>query len=404
MDATIETAPAPEVVAAPAVVETPAAPSSMAAAFAAASERSSKAKATPAPAPAAPEPAKAAAPAAPAKAAPAPAAKAADPIDAAAAEIADPNHVPLPFDDIEDETPAAEETTTDERVGRRIELLKSEIKATWKPRVAELEETVKQKDARLAELEAFAKEREELVEKVKTYEAEMSVTKLEKHPQFVKEVTEPEAEVVASTLDIIERYGLNEKAIFAALEEPDKAKRNAALKAATSGLDVDQDDTYELRVLADKAQKVIARREELYKNADATLAELSARAEKETAAQAIARAEERGKATDLVVDRISKKLPFVADMVKGVADTVKETNFGELDVQKQAYNVMMGEAFPKLAVAHAKLQAQYDAALDEIASFTKASPRVDGGLSRSAGGVEPPRSLAEAANRAAGVR
>ncbi len=400
MDPAIETAP-PVEVATPEVVATPAAPSSMAAAFTAASERTNKAKAAPAPAP---EPAKAAAPAAPAKPAAAPAAKAADPIEAAAAEILDPNHVPLPFDDIEDETPAAEESAPDERVGRRIELLKSEIKTEWKPKVAALEETVKQRDARLAELEAFAKERDELLEAKKSWEAEMSINKLERTPAYQKEVTEPEAEVVASTMDIIERYGLNEKAVFAALEEPDKAKRNAALKAATSGLDVDQDDTYELRVLADKAQKVIGRREELYKNADAALAELSANAEKETAAQAIARAEERGKAVDLVVDRIAKKLPFVADMVREVVGTAKDTNFEALDPQKQAYNVMMGEAFPKLAVAHAKLQAAHDSLLDELASFTKASPRVDGGLSRTAAAGEAPRSMAEAANRAAGVR
>jgi len=52
----------------------------------------------------------------------------------------------------------------------------------------------------------------------------------------------------------------------------------------------------------------------------------------------------------------------------------------------------------------AKLQTQYDAALDEIASYTKASPRVDGGLSRTSAAGEPPRTLAEAANRAAGAR
>lgn len=401
---TTETAP-PAEVAAPAVEPTPAAPSSMAAAFTQASEKASKAKAAaPAAAPApTPEPAKAAAPA-PVKATPAPAAKAADPLDAAAAEIADPNHVPLPFDDIEDETPAAEEGKGDERVGKRIEILKNEIKATWKPRVAELEEIVKQRDSRLAELEAFAKERDELLEAKKGWEAEMSISKLEKTPAYQKEVTEPEAEVVKNALDIVERYGLNEKAIFAALEEPDKAKRNTALKDATSGLDVDPDDAYELRVLAEKAQKVIARRAELYQNADAALAELSATAEKETAAQAIQRAEERGKAVDLVVDRISKKLPFLADIVKEVSTSAKETNFGELDVQKQAYSVLAGDALAKLAVKHVKLQALYDSSLDELASFTKASPRVDGGLSRTAAAGEAPRSMAEAANRAAGVR
>lgn len=390
-----------EAVATPEVVVTPAAPSSMAAAFTAASERSNKAKAAPA---AAPEPVKAAAPA-PVKAAAAPATKAADPLDAAAAEVLDPNVTRLPFDDIEDETPSDEEPkSTDERVGRRIELLKTEIKATWKPKVAELEETIKQRDSRLAELEAFAKEREELVEKVKNYEAEMAVTKLERTPAFIKEVAEPEERIVGNAMKIIEHYGLNEKAIFAALEEPDAMKRSAAFKAATSGLDVDPDHAYELRKLADEAQVVLAKKNDLYANADKALAELSVHAEKETAAQAVARAEERGKATDLVANRVIAKLPFLADIVKGVTDTVKETNFDSLDPQKQAYNVMMGEALPKLAVAHAKLQAQYDAALDEIASYTKASPRVDGGLARTAAAGAAPRSMAEAANMAAGSR
>ena len=396
MDAT-ETAP-PVEVAAPAVTATPAAPTSLAAAFNAASERSSKAKdvaaATPEPTPVAK--------AAPAKATPA--AKAADPLDAAAAEVAeDPNVTRLPFDEIEEEKPA-DEAPAYERVGRRIELLKTEIKATWKPRVAELEETIKQRDSRLAELEAFAKEREDLMDRVKGYEAEMSITKLEKTPAFIKEVTEPEGRIVGNAMKIIEHYGLNEKDIFAALEEPDAMKRSAAFKAATSGMDVDPDHAYELRKLADEAQVVLTKRADLYQNADAALAELGARTERETAAQAIVRAEERGKATDLVANRVIAKLPFLADIVKGVTDTVKETNFEALDPQKQAYNVMMGEALPKLAVAHAKLQAQYDAALDEIASFTKASPRVDGGLARTAAAGAAPRSLAEAANMAAGMR
>ena len=389
-----ETAPV-EVAAAPVAAAAPVVPSSLAAAYDAASART-KAPA----APVADTPV--AAPVKAAVAKPAPAAKAADPLDAAAAEIVDPNHVPLPFDDIEEPTP--DEGTPDERVGRRIELLKGEIKSTWKPKVAELEETVKQRDSRLAELEAFAQEREDLIERVKTYEAEMSITKLEKTPAFIKEVTEPEGKIVGNAMKIIEHYGLSEKDIFAALEEPDAMKRSAAFKAATSGMDVDPDHAYELRKLADEAQTVLARRAELYQNADAALAELGARTEKETATQVAARAEERVKATDLVVERIAKKLPFLNDIVRGVADAAKGTNFEALDPQKQAYNVLMGEALPKLAVEHAKLMAERDRLLDELASYTKSSPRVDGGLARTGAGGTAPRSLAEAAAMAAGQR
>ena len=389
-----ETAPV-EVAAAPVAAAAPVVPKSLAAAYDAVAVR---AKAPAAPVAETPV----AAPVKAAAAKPAPAAKAADPLDAAAAEIVDPNHVPLPFDDIE-EPAAPDEGTSDERVGRRIEMLKAERK-TLNAHIAEKEETIKQRDSRLAELEAFATERDDLLERVKGYEAEMSIAKLEKTPAFIKEVTEPEGKIVGNAMKIIEHYGLSEKDIFAALEEPDAMKRSAAFKAATSGMDVDPDHAYELRKLADEAQTVLARRAELYQNADAALAELGARTEKETATQVAARAEERVKATDLVVERIAKKLPFLNAIVRGVADAAKGTNFEALDPQKQAYNVLMGEALPKLAVAHAKLQAQYDAALDEIAAFTKASPRVDGGLARSGPGGAQPRSLAEAAAMAAGQR
>ena len=55
-------------------------------------------------------------------------------------------------------------------------------------------------------------------------------------------------------------------------------------------------------------------------------------------------------------------------------------------------------------INEAMLRTGRDRLLDELAAYTKASPRVDGGLSRSAATGAAPRSMAEAANMAAGAR
>lgn len=332
-------------------------------------------------------------PAAPAKAEAAPA-KAADPIaeiEASAKE--DPNVSKLPIDDIADDEPSVE-IPGSERAKGSILALKAEIKETYKPRIAELEQTVAEREARLLELKGSADELERLRETVKSYETEMSVVKLEKTPAFIAEVTKPFEAIQTKTDVIIETYGLDKTEVYAAFAEPDEGKRRAALKAITSGLELDVDDAVELRTLAREVQPLYNRRDELYLNADKALAELGARAEQETAAQAMARAEERSKSADLVAKRIVAAKPALRDFVsEDIIANVKDTDIDALDPQNKAYNHIAGLALPKLERAYAKAIAENDKLLDELAGYQKSGARVGGGLGSAAPGEGKPKTL-----------
>jgi len=106
------------------------------------------------------------------------------------------------------------------------------------------------------------------------------------------------------------------------------------------------------------------------------LQELAAQKERETAAQAAARAEERVAATDTVKSRIAEKIPFFKDAITSAADSVKSMDFDSLDAEKKAYYALVGESLPEMVKSHRKLLAERDQLLDDLASFEKAQPRV----------------------------
>ena len=285
--------------------------------------------------------------------------------------------------------------------GDRIKSLKDEISGVYTPKIKELEETLAQRDARLQELEGFAAERETLKKQQEEWEMELKVVKLERTPEFVKTVTEPIQQIEARARELAEAYGIDEGKLFKAFTEGTEKDRRAALKAATDGLDLDVDDSFEIRELIKSYLPIIAKREDLYADADKALAELQARKEGETVQQAAARAEERVKAADMVAGRVAAALPYLKAQVDALLPTIKTTNFDAISPVDMAYNVMAGTLLGKMDKEYKALRAQLDEALDELESTRKTSPRVGPG-----GAVthnsEVPVSLAAAARAAMG--
>lgn len=310
----------------------------------------------------------------------------------------DPNKLPIDEEDLEEKI----EEIPKDKAGYRIQELKAEIKTQYKPKIAELEQTVAQKDARIEELQGANQELETLKAKISDYEMEMSVIRLEKTEAYKQQVSEPIRAEEAKAVAIADRYNLDQAQLFAALVEPNREKRNSALKEVINGLGMDDDDRDELRDIAKAVQPLFERQRELYNNADKALAELEARAEQESASQAAARAEARAKSTDLAAQRISDKIPFLKDIVGGVAGSVKETNFEKLDPLNQSYNALAGAALPKIAKQYASLLAERDKLLDEIASYSKATPRVGGGFATTAS-EDRPKNFGEAMIRGLGA-
>jgi hypothetical protein len=280
--------------------------------------------------------------------------------------------------------------------GDRIKALKDEINGVYTPKIKELEETLAQRDARLQELEGFAAERDTLKKQQEEWETEMKVAKLERTPEFVKTVTEPIQQIESRARELAEAYGIDEGKLFKSFTEGTEKERRVALKAATDGLDLDMDDYAEIRELIKSYLPIVAKREDLYENADKALAELQARKEGETVQQAAARAEERVKITDMVAGKVSAALPYLKAHVDALLPSIKGLNFDVISPTDMAYNVMAGTLLGKMDKEYQAVRLQLDEALDELESTRKTSPRVGpGGTFGST--QEAPVSLAAAA-------
>ena len=288
------------------------------------------------------------------------------------------------------------ELSAEIRAGKTIKAMKEEINTSWKPKVAELEQQIVERESRLEELRAQAEEAAALKEKLESYEAEMSVVRLERTPAFIETVSKPVQEIEEGAKEIADKYGIELEKLFQAFDGETAKERQSLLDQAIDGLDVSRGDDYELRDLIKRYLPIKAKKSELYDNADKALAELAARAEQETAAKAAERATERTKSTDLVAKRITTAAPSLSDFVtEEVVKRAKDTDIDSLDTEKKVYNHIAGLTLPKMEKAYTKLIAERDNLLDEVAAFSKSSPRVGDSVGNTAP-TSRPRTLEEA--------
>lgn len=298
----------------------------------------------------------------------------------------------LPIDDDEPE-PTEPKLNLDEKAGVRFKELKEQLKST-KAEIAARDTEIAKREALIAELKVKAERATELEEKAKTYEQEMSVIKLEKTEAWDKEIRQPTKSISDSVAEIADRYSLDYGKLAEAVETRDKGAARKAIQDLASGLDISPADLFEIYELNSKMQPILTRMESLYANADKALLELQASAEKQTAEQISAKADERRSAVNLVADKVAAKLPFLSDDVKAIAAQVAEVDFDALDSQNKAYNAVAGNLLPKILRQIAKVQADYDAALDELGQYKRAKPN-PGGFAP-AGPANKPKTLEEA--------
>lgn len=126
------------------------------------------------------------------------------------------------------------------------------------------------------QLNALKQERDE-------YENELKFSRLESTREYKQAVTEPLNGIQKEVSEISKLYeGVDPRNIYAAMVEPDPAKRRALLKEATSALD--PVDSLAIRSRAEELQKVFERREVLTKDVNTVLQMIQAEEQKEATA------------------------------------------------------------------------------------------------------------------------
>ena len=313
--------------------------------------------------------------------------KAADPIKELdnAAPQDDPDSMNLPIDDVEPE-PSESESSDDNPYDkgtpqhRRFEQFRKE-NGSLKTELDAERQTRTQLETRVKEIEAAAARAEELEEKIKGYEAKITVSNLTESEAYKEQIAKPLISILERSDAIADSYGIDRDKLAETLEIADEKARKAAFKELTSGFDIDPDDALEMRALAKEVQPLKARREELLANADKALAELEATKTRSEQEQTLRAAEERKETVDKVAKHITTKLPFIKTLdgvdFDGLVDSVKESDFNALDNPNKAYSQIAAQLLPQIIRSYDKAIKEVERLSDDLSKYKKQTPRID---------------------------
>lgn len=267
---------------------------------------------------------------------------------------------------------------------RRFKELKADLKAT-KAHARELEASFNQRESRLNELEATAKDPAYVAmqEKLEAFERNTLLTRLEESTAYRTLVTEPIAALVAGADEIATRYELDADTLLEAIAMSDESEQEERLSEILA--EVGERDKFRVYRIIEEIKPIIAQRDALKENSQAALAEAQALDEERSRASFADRAKERHSAAVQVADKLKSKLTFLSSM-EGVdfsvmsADAAK-VNPADLDFVEGAYQALAGKLLPKVASRILSQQREIDALTEQLAEYANAAPRTGGGFS-----------------------
>jgi hypothetical protein len=185
------------------------------------------------------------------------------------------------------------EAVSDELDVKAPENLKPEAQTAWARLTKDLREArtkLKELESKVVEAPTNSVEQIDLQNQLNTlkqerdeYENELKFSRLESTKEYKQAVTEPLNSIQKEVSEISKLYeGVDPRNIYAAMVEPDTAKRRALLKEATSAFD--PVDSLAIRSKAEELQKVFERREVLTKDVNTVLQMIQAEEQKEATA------------------------------------------------------------------------------------------------------------------------
>jgi hypothetical protein len=185
------------------------------------------------------------------------------------------------------------EAVSDDLDVKAPENLKPEAQTAWARLTKDLREArskLKELEGKVSEAPTNSVEQIDLQNQLNTlkqerdeYENELKFSRLESTKEYKQAVTEPLNSIQQEVSDITKLYeGVDPRNIYAAMVEPDPAKRRALLKEATSAFD--PVDSLAIRSKAEELQRVFDRREILTKDVNTVLQMIQAEEQKEATA------------------------------------------------------------------------------------------------------------------------
>ncbi len=315
-------------------------------------------------------------------------------------EVQDTDPIESLTDDIGDDwTPKA---------ANRFKELKTELK-TNRSELDMLRQRSTEYQSKIKELTGLVenKDVEQLQEKLSEYEHQQALTNLEQTPAYYQAVSQPLEALVEQADQIADKYEIDSDALIDVLSLDDPQEQEEQLSHILPDAS-DRDKARIYRIMED-IDPILQRREHLYANADAALAEAKQLQERQQAAFAADNAQLRQNITRNVVERVQQKLPFLQAIdgldMSAIQQKASETDPSVLHPVDHAYNAVSAQVFPTVVRQYLEMRKEVESLTDRLAEYEEAEPAMSGQTKAPAAraGVSDNASFEERVNAALGA-
>jgi uncharacterized ParB-like nuclease family protein len=253
--------------------------------------------------------------------------------------VSDDSDIKTP-DNLKPEAQTAWARLTKDLRDTRAKLKEMESKITEAPN-----NSVEQLDLK-NQLDRLKSERDE-------YENELKYSRLESTREYKQAVTEPLNNIQQEINDIASSYQVDPRSIYAAMTEPDPAKRRAMLKDATASFD--PVDALALRTKGEDLQKVFARRDLMTQDVNTVLQMIESQEKEEYETAQKQYQVQTAQAYDSEWNNFQKDNPLLQPIpdnepwnntLKGIQSKALEIESSELDPNTKARLTFHAAAMP----------------------------------------------------------
>ena len=294
------------------------------------------------------------------------------------------------------------------KAANRFKELKTELK-TNRSELEQLRQQSTEYESKIKELTGLAenKDVEQLQERLAQYEQEKALTNLEQTQAYQQAVSAPLEALVEQADQIADKYEVDSDALIDVLSLDDPKEQEEQLsELLPSASDRDKAKIY--RIMED-IDPILQRREKLYENADAALAEAKQLEEQQQAATAAENAQLRQTVTKNVVEKVQQKLPFLKGIegldMSAIQQKASETDPTVLHPVDHAYNAVSAQVFPTVVRQYLEMRKEVESLTDRLAEYEDAEPAMSGQTKAPAAGagVSGSASFEERVNAALGA-
>ncbi len=293
---------------------------------------------------------------------------------------------PEPVEEVQDTDPI--ESLTDDigddwtpKAANRFKELKTELK-TNRSELDMLRQQSTEYQSKIQELTGLVenKDVEQLQERLAQYEQQQALTNLEQTPAYHQAVSQPLEALVEQADQIADKYEVDSDALIDVLSLDDPQQQEEQLSELMPNAS-DRDKARIYRIMED-IDPILQRREHLYANADAALAEAQQLQEQHQAASAAENAQLRQNITRNVVERVQQKLPFLSGIdgldMSAIQQKASETDPSVLHPVDHAYNAVSAQVFPTVVRQYLEMRKEVESLTDRLAEYEDAEPAMSG--------------------------